>query len=219
MTATTTPRLGLLSPTSADEFDISDFVATMSILDNAPGIKPVANYASLPAGLTTAQHGSVFLQLDNGSLWMWNKPGAPAGSFKKINSVGMIQGVPQAAPVSTSTTSPSSAPSLINTTFTFPGGRTCIAFMSTSGAKNSGTFGYSVLELWVNGNLAESSLMSGGAPNKEISHRLFQPMNPGNYGGCTPGATTTIKVTARATSYGGGTTTVDAGGQLYIFEI
>lgn len=210
-------------PSSSDNFVISDFDDTFTTLDNTPGITPVANYAgisTLAGTLTSAQDGSVFLQKDNGCLWQWIKPGAPAGSFKKMTSVGLIKVANQTAAISTSTTVLGSAPTIVTTTFVYPGNRWVFLFFSHPNISNSGSFGYSQVDMWIGAGVAEYSLMSGGAPNKSISHRLIQGIAPGTgTPAADPGATITIKVTCRSTAYGGGTTTAPVAGQLYIFEL
>lgn len=217
MTASTTPRLGLMLPSGSDSYNISDFDDTFTILDGKPGIAPVANYAALPSTLTTAQHGSVYLQLDNKSLWMWNKPGAGAGTWVKLNTVGLISSVTQASIVSTSTTDPSSAPSMVNTNFQVPGGRAVLILFEHPRISNDGTYGYSVCEMWRDGVDIVDSVQSGGASNKDVSHALMRVLSAGSLG--APGTTVNIKVTVRSSTYGGGTTTANAAGQLYIIEI
>lgn len=216
MTASSTPRLGLMLPAGSDNFTIADFDTTFTILDGQPGIKPVANYSALPSGLTSAQHGSIYLQLDNGSLWMWKKPGAPAGAWVKLNNVGLIQNASQSSTTTTSATDPNLAPAMVNTSFTFPGGRAVLCYFFHSAIRNSGGYGYSVVDLWINGVATTFSIMSGGATGKSITHNILYGIGPTF---TTPGSTVTVKATVRSTTSGGGQTIADPDGQLYIWEI
>jgi hypothetical protein len=78
-------------PQNSDPFSPSDYTQTFTILDGVPGITPIPNYAALPTNLTSAQHGSKYLQLDNGAEWYWYKPtSGSGGSWKRSNSVGML---------------------------------------------------------------------------------------------------------------------------------
>jgi hypothetical protein len=217
MTASTTPRLGLIQPAGSDNFVISDFDDTFSKLDGTPGVTPVANYAALPAGLTTAQHGSIYLALDTKALWMWSKPGAPAGTWVRLNSVGVISQASQASTVTTSTTTSSLAPTLVSTTFSVIGGRAVLLLFEHPRIQNDGTFGYSVCELWRDGLNVVDSVQSGGAPSKDISHVITRIVAAGTLG--APGTSVNIKVTVRSTSYGGGTTTAGALGALSVIEL
>lgn len=120
-TAATTPRLGLMNPVDADLFKASDYADTFQILDAVPGTYPVANSTARQALTWGAnQHGSRVLQLDNGSEWYWYWNGS-SGSWKRVNSVGLMQFVQQTSPVSTVSTSDTT---FIQTpTFTAPGVR------------------------------------------------------------------------------------------------
>lgn len=204
-------------PAGSDNFVISDVDTTMSILDGKPGITPVNNYAALPSTLTTAQHGSIYLQLDNGSLWQWSKPGSGAGTWKKLNTVGLIALVSQGSTVTTSTTDPASAPAMINTNFTVPGGRAVLLVFEHPRISNNGSFGYSCVELWRDGVNVLDSFQSGGSSSKDVSHVLLRVVPSGTLG--APGTTVNIKATVRSTSYGGGATSAPASGTLYIIEI
>jgi hypothetical protein len=210
-----------MQPASGDNFTLSDFDDTFQKLDNAPGVTPVANYAAisaLAATLTTSQNNSIYLQADNGSLWQWVKPGAGAGSFRKINTTGLLRSVTQAATVTTTTTDPAAAPSMVSTTFTMPGGRAIGLLFQHHTVANSGSFGYSYVALYINNTFATSSIMSGGAANKNMTHHLTTFFTQGNYS-TSPGSTVSAKVVVASTVYGGGTTTASATGQLFIFEV
>lgn len=217
MTAQTTPRLGLLRPVGTDPFTIPDFAASMMKLDGTPGLTPIANFGALPTGLTSAQHGSVYLQTDNGSMWMWNKPGSAAGSWKKLNTVGMLASANQPSAVSTSSTTLSSGATIVSLNYTAAGGRRVMAFFSHQAIQNSGSYGYSQVGLLVDGSTtaSEVSVMSGGSANKNISHRLMADLG-------TPAAGSAHSLTVKLASLGwagGGTSSTQATGQLYVWEI
>jgi hypothetical protein len=217
MTAATTPRLGLMLPNSSDTFAIADFDSTFTKLDNTPGITPVANYAALPTNLTSSQHGSVYLQSDNGSLWMWNKPSSAAGAWKKINTVGMLGTAAQTATVSTASTSLPSGAVLVSLNYTAAGGRRVLAFFSIDQVYNNGSYGYSQVGMFLDGGSTsvETSIGSGGASGKSISHHMLQ-----DCGSPAPGSSHSVTVKlASVASAGGGTSTTAALGQLYVWEI
>lgn len=217
MTASTTPRLGLILPSGPDLFEISDFDQTFTKIDGTPGTTPVANFAALPSGLTSAQHGSCYLQTDNGSMWMWNKPGGAAGTWKKINTVGMLGSANQPSAQSTAATTASSGATLVSLTVTAAGGRRVLAFFSHDSISNNGPYGASTTAMFINGSTAaaEFSNVYAGAANKGISHRLLQDLG-------TPAPGTSLAIVIKMASVanaGGGTTNTNGTGQLYIWEI
>jgi hypothetical protein len=80
-----------MQPSQTDLFDPADIAHTFTILDGVPGVTPIANYAALPTNLTSAQHGSKYLQLDNGAEWYWYQPSSGSGGvWKRSNSIGQL---------------------------------------------------------------------------------------------------------------------------------
>lgn len=123
MTASKTPRLGLMSPVGSDAFVVADFSATMAILDANPGVLPVANAAARPTTYTQAQHGSMVLQLDYGILWEWYQPTSAAGFWKRVDNVGYLNQFSSSASTSTTTTNYALGPVVASGSVTIPGGR------------------------------------------------------------------------------------------------
>lgn len=130
MTANKTARLKLMLPQGSDPFTPTDFVDTFNILDQYPGIKYVANYAGLPAGLTSANHGQIWAAMDtiatygSPALWMWNRPsGASSGSWVRANSLGFLTDATLATAKATTSTSISSPIVDVAFNVTPPGGR------------------------------------------------------------------------------------------------
>ncbi len=215
MTATTTPRLGLLSPTNTDDFLPEDFVDTMNKLDGRPGILPVANYASLPSGLTSAHHGSIFAQLDNGAMWMWVRPGSAAGAWRRINSMGRVFYQVQSASVSTTQTDEDNSATLISGSYTSRGGRNSIIVFTHQYITNSSAYGGSRTTLYHDNAVVDRSYQWSGKANAGVSHRMLQPL-----GVTTPGSVHTVKVTLGSFVTGGsGTTTADTRGELHVIEL
>lgn len=158
MTATNTPRLALPNPVDSDTFQTSDFSGAFTKLDNTPGFTMVNNFASLPTGWTTAQHGSVVIQLDNGAQWQWYQPSG-GGVWRRINSLGVLSTVAQATTAQTTTTSP--GVQAVTTSVTVPGGR--YIRMSFVPLSLESSYGYMVLNFEVDGAIAGSlSCFTGG---------------------------------------------------------
>lgn len=150
MTVNTSPRLGLMLPTNADVFDPNDFVNTFNILDGKPGLTIVANYASLPSGWTTTQHGSECIQMDNLAKWVWYMPssGTP-GVWKRTNSSGVLGQGSMPSYTSTTATTIGAAPTLGTVTVVAPGGRMLMIFVEYGAILN--TLGEFDVAAFVNG--------------------------------------------------------------------
>lgn len=203
MTASTTPRLGLMQPSNSDAFDPNDFTASFGKLDATPGYTLVANYGSLPTNLTQAQHGSPYMQLDNGAGWYWYQPSSSPGSWKRLNSLGLLANVIAGTNVVTSTNNPATAPTLCSTSVTPAGGRALLvlAFSATTNVSGSGHAG--VLSLWVNNALVREASSTG--TQYVLSDGILIPYiipNP------TPGTAIPIRTTPRTASATGGLGTV-----------
>lgn len=123
MTATTTPRLGLMSPVPADPFLTQDFADTFAKLDAQPGIVPVANQASRPTNWGAGQHGSTVLQTDLGILWYWNQPtSTTAGSWQRVMGKGSCGSWQNPTPCSTQVTNPDAGIKVVETDVILIGG-------------------------------------------------------------------------------------------------
>ena len=119
MTGKLTPRLGLMAPVNADVFTPDDFTDTFTKLDNAPGVTMIDSLGALPTGLTNAQHGSLYLERDNGALWMWKQPTTGStGSWMRANNIGNIATVGMPAAMAWT-----SEFRFLSLNFTVPGGR------------------------------------------------------------------------------------------------
>lgn len=153
MTANTSPRMGLMLPSNSDPFTPDDFVATMTTLDGIPGITPVANYNALPSGLTAAQHGSCYLQMDNQALWMWYKPTSGSqGKFVRVNSLGVLGTDTFTTTIASSANTDSLAPTLMSVTVTSPGGnRNLLVMAHIPAVDNTSSLNVTGVELFYNG--------------------------------------------------------------------
>lgn len=192
-------------PGDPDAFDPNDFATSFAILDATPGHRMVANYGSLPANLTQAQHGSSYLALDSGSLWYWYQPSASPGSFKRLNSLGVLSSVQAGANISTAVTAAASAPTVASTTVVAPGGR-AIEIYAYAGLTNLTSASHGgILSLWVNNAMVREVAATGTQYN--ISNEAiirYVILNP------TPGQSIPIRITPRTYSGSGGGGTVTA---------
>lgn len=192
MTANTSPRLALMLPQNSDPFNPDDYVATFTKLDNTPGVTLVANFAALPTNLTSAQHGSPYMQLDNGSEWYWYQPssGSP-GSWKRRNSLGVLgQANQTASSISTTTTVAASGPTLCTLTIpNMPGGR-WLGLMVNVAIGNS--HGVSVCSVWVNSALFREISFYGNAGNHFSNYVTLA------YPPVAAGSTLTVRLSIRA---------------------
>lgn len=124
MTASKTPNLGLMSPVLSDSFTPDDFSDTMAKLDAAPGVTVIANQASRPSNLGSAQHGRMYWQADQNIMWVWSQPVSNvAGSWLRQGSKGWLGGAGNAAQVNTTAISVNTAPTIVNVNTLVPGGR------------------------------------------------------------------------------------------------
>lgn len=190
-------------PTDTDVFDPTDYDSTFGKLDNAPGFTLVANYGALPNNLTQAQHGSPYMQLDNGAAWRWNQPSAAAGTWLRINSLGLLAdvGALSSQAVNTTATTPTTAPTIAQATVTAPGGRAIEITAMASCANPSSPSNAFYTGLWVNNTLVRDIPGTGNSS-------LVSNLNVVHYTVDNPAASSqiVIKLTARcwAGSTGGG---------------
>ena len=106
MTASKTPRLGLMRPVGSDPFLTDDFKESFDKLDTMPGTLPVPNAASRPTGWGPAQHGNKILQTDVGVEWFWDQPSSSTpGKWTRIASKGSLGSFQNSGSVSTIVTS------------------------------------------------------------------------------------------------------------------
>jgi hypothetical protein len=125
VTATTTPKLGLISPTTTDNFSTAEIAQTFGILDDNPGILCVANQAGRPSTWTHLQHGRTVRQLDQGIDWWWDKvDSGTTGTWRRLASKGILYAQGNGGSVSSSTTTYTSSATVIQTpSIRLPGGR------------------------------------------------------------------------------------------------
>lgn len=217
MTANTTPRLGLMSPTNADPFTPDDFDATFAKLDAVPGITPVANFASLPSNLTAAQHMSCYIQADNGAEWYWYQPssGSP-GSWKRRNALGVIATASQNSNISTTTTNPSLAPTVMQATVLAPGSRYIKVSVDLRALTNSSSICCSIGSLWLNGGLVVEHAVNAKAAGVSASNYFEFYYLPSAVGFSM---TWRVAIRSAASPGGGGTTVANAISRLTISEV
>lgn len=207
MTASNTPRLGLMSPTGSDAFAVGDFATSFARLDAQPGILPVPNAASRPNTWTTSQHGSIVLQTDFAILLEWNQPssGSP-GVWKRLNGQGFQAQYTNSGTVSTSTRNYGSGPVVVNGTVTLPGGRPILINVGWDAFFND-TAGRNVLSYWENGTRVWDRSFYGWKGEGNAGDISFY-RNP------APNASASITVQVTVAAYnaspnnGGGTTSI-----------
>ena len=206
--------MGLMLPTNTDPFVPDDFDATFGILDSKPGFTLVPNYGALPTNLTAAQHGSPYLQLDNGAAWYWYRPsnGAP-GVWKRLNDLGVLGTITGGA-VQTTSQVLASGPTLCSVTVTSPGGR-WLRFVYDGAI--SATNGLGQVNFWFNGGAFESHLFVTNKAN-HMGKQFVGDIPPQ-----APGTAVTIRASLNAaavpTTYGGGGTIHCALSKLTISEL
>lgn len=149
MTASKTPRLGLMNPVGSDAFITADFSQTFGVLDANPGVPVVANAASRPTSYTTAQHGSMVFQADQGIIWSWNQPtSGSVGAWQRVGNKGFLGQAVNTGTVSTSTTTYANGAVVVSLDVTVPGGRPILVLMSWDILSN--TNGPNVFSFWEN---------------------------------------------------------------------
>jgi hypothetical protein len=169
-----------MSPLDSDLVQSSDFASTNAKLDSTPGTTMVNNYAALIA-LTwgTAQHGSKVLQLDNGAEWYWYNPSG-VGSWKRSNTIGLLNYTVQSAPVST--TLLSGGPTFITSgNFTIPGGRPVKVHLNMGLDNSSGVGSIVIISLKDNGTqIGEFNYRAGSSINNigENEHAIIYLNTP-----------------------------------------
>lgn len=217
MTANTSPRLGLMLPTNTDPFTPTDFVTTFTKLDGTPGVTPVANLAGLPAGLTASQHGSLYVQLDNQALWMWHKPtSGSTGVWKRVNSLGLLSSATMNTTINTTANTDGAAPTLLSATAIAPGGRSILALAHMAGVQNSNSAGATSTFLTLNGtSVARAATTDGGTGASSFSAISYLLPNPA----AGTSMTFAFKMRTANVSGGGGTSTANGPGSLYIIEV
>jgi hypothetical protein len=163
MTASKTPRLGLMNPVGSDAFVTADFSTTFGILDLNPGTLVVPNAASRPTNYTSAQHGSLVYQSDLNILWSWNQPtSGSAGAWRRVGNVGLLGQSAASGLVTTTTTTYTSGVQVAALTVTVPGGRPIQLAISWDILGN--TYNKAVLSYWENNVLITSRAFYGQAP-------------------------------------------------------
>lgn len=163
MTASKTPRLGLMNPVGSDAFVTTDFSTTFGILDTNPGTLVVPNAASRPTNYTSAQHGSLVYQSDLNILWSWNQPtSGSAGAWRRVGNVGLLGSSAASGLVTTTTTTYTSGVQVAALTVTVPGGRPIQIGVSWDILGN--TYNKAVLSYWENNVLITSRAFYGLAP-------------------------------------------------------
>lgn len=125
MTATQTPKLGLISPVNTDQFSTAEIAQTFGILDSNPGVLGVANQASRPNTWTHLQHGRTVRQLDQGIDWWWDKPDSgTTGVWRRLGSKGVLWSQGNGSSISSATTTYTAGATIIQTpSVRLPGGR------------------------------------------------------------------------------------------------
>lgn len=163
MTASKTPRLGLMNPVGSDAFVTSDFSQTFSILDANPGVVVVPNAASRPTNYTAAQHGSLVYQSDLNILWSWNQPtSGSAGAWRRVGNVGLLGQSAASGLVTTTTTTYTSGVQVAALTVTVPGGRPIQVAINWEILGN--TYNKAVVSYWENNVLIASRPYYGLPP-------------------------------------------------------
>jgi hypothetical protein len=115
-------------PVGSDNFDITDFENTNTILDQSPGTLIVPNQASRPTGWGVNQNGRRVMQADQGIEWWWNQPSSTTpGKWQRVSPKGWLSGTSIGGVVSSPSTAAVTVASL---TVLVPGGRPVLVFYS-----------------------------------------------------------------------------------------
>lgn len=204
-------------PVDSDPFLPSDFVATMNKLDGTPGVTPIANFASLPVGLTTAQHGSMYMQTDNNAMWMWWKPtSGSTGAWKRANNLGVLGQATLSTSVTTTASSDGAAPTVMTLTVAAPGGRWIGCDVHCWSVGNTGSAGATVSSLSLNGTIVtRGAVVTGTAGAGALAHLTYFMPPP------AAGTSVTFRWTIRVANIVGGlgSSTATGPANLTIFEV
>lgn len=218
MTASKTPRLGLMSPVGSDAFITTDFSQTFGILDANPGMAVVANAASRPTTYTTAQHGSMVFQTDLAVIWFWNQPtSGSVGAWSRVGNKGLLSQTTQAAgTITATTTNYASGTQVVTNAVTAPGGRALLVMASWGTLGNSN--GNNVVSIWESTNRLADRFFYGYNSDKTGGSGMTQfvvspPTTQTNYN-----FRMTIAAFNDSPPDGGGTTRI-TGGVLTVFEL
>lgn len=172
-------RLKLMLPTNADAFTPQDFTDTFTILDAIPGVTRVANYAGLPTNLTNAYHGSLYLQMDNRAMWMWNQPTTGgAGSWVRTNSLGFLGGSPSLATKVTYSQATDPGATVLTASATAPGGRYIMVTAHLGAIATSDASGITKMNLLYNGTSYVATSYINGDQNVGTVCEMSYIMSP-----------------------------------------
>jgi hypothetical protein len=209
MTASKTPRLGLMNPVGSDAFVTTDFATSFGILDANPGYAIVPNAASRPTNYTSAQHGSLVYQSDLNILWSWNQPtSGSSGAWRRVGNVGLLGQSGASGLVTTTTTTYSSGVQVASLTVTVPGGRPIKVLINWDILGN--TYNKAIISYWENNVLIASKAVYGQAPTNSGT-----PVSSGEWAfarDIAPSASLTLATKVTVAAYnaaptnGGGTT-------------
>lgn len=208
-----------MAPVDSDDFESADFTATFTKIDNAPGVTTVANYAGLQAlGWGTNQNGLKVIQLDNLAEWIWIDPSG-TGSFKRTNTIGLLNQATQTTDASTSATTGLGVMGVQTGNLTGPGGRYLQVHADIGLASTVGVNGMAVVTLTDNGSvLTQNGYRAGqkhfGGGNRTVLDEFILP---------TAGSVHNFALWVRAESataaLGGGGTSTLTHSVLTVFEI
>lgn len=82
---TPSTRLGLLVPSTADQFDTDDIANNWETLDDAPGVF-ICNSTTRPVW-GAGQAGRLIFETDTDLLWRWHNP---SSSWRRITASGLL---------------------------------------------------------------------------------------------------------------------------------
>lgn len=171
MTASKTPNLGLMNPVGSDDFEVTDFSSTFGILDQNPGILPVANQASRPTGWGAAQHGRRVWQADQNIEWVWYQPSTGVGGqWLRTYPKGWLAGA-QNGNASTGNTTFGAGPVVLSVTALIPGGRPVKVNYSFYDCLNE-TTGTSIVSIWENGVMVGLKYHLGRNFTQPLTHSV-----------------------------------------------
>ena len=216
MTASKTPRLGLMNPVGSDAFVPLDFSSSFIKLDANPGVLPVPNAAARPADYTAAQHGSLVHQLDLNILWSWNQPtSGSAGAWRRVGNTGLLGSSVPTGSTSTTTTSYNSGVQVAALSVTVPGGRPIQVNISWTELGN--TYEKSVVSYWENNVRILDRVFGFLRPPVASAGDFTFARDPAPNASLVLATKVTIASYAAAAPNGGGTTQM-GGGQITIWE-
>lgn len=211
-----------MSPVDSDTVEASDFAATFGKLDAQPGVKIVSSYAALTSyssgfSVPTAHHGETALDTSTKAQWWWNCPSG-AGSWQRVNTVGLLSYASNATNVSSSATSGNGSQFCSTGNFTTPGGRPIrIETYVEGNNSNSNNNGLLFITVMDNGAVIIDVNVFAGPVTGSVYVRPFFIMSPGV--NSVHNISAYVRSSSASASNGGGATSTVAWSSIAVTEV